>query len=75
MPTFAELETMQGAVRRHRPGVFVWADGSRSGVTYDVDEDGERYATVGYTALPAGVYAEIEHGTCGVLQAFRVYLR
>lgn len=41
------------------------------GVTYGVDEHGE-YATIGFN-LPAGIFAEIEDGTFGQLQGFRVY--
>jgi len=41
-------------------------------VTYDEDEDGERYATVGFV-LPDDVFAEIEGGTYGGLVGLRVY--
>lgn len=43
------------------------------GIMYDTDEDGLDYASVGYN-LPDGLYAEVEHGTYGELQAIRVYL-
>lgn len=42
------------------------------GVTYSIDEDGDEYATIGYN-LPEGVMAEVEDGTYGSLQGFRVY--
>ena len=41
------------------------------GVTWGEDESGE-YATIGMV-LPYGVYAEIEDGTYGQMQAFRIY--
>lgn len=43
------------------------------GVTYDLDEDSEPYARIGFV-LPEGVYAEIEDGTYGELQALRICL-
>jgi hypothetical protein len=42
------------------------------GVQYDVDEDGV-YARIGMS-LPEGAYAEVDDGTYGTLNAFRVYL-
>ena len=42
------------------------------GVMYGTDEDDNTYATVGFI-LPNGVYAEIEDGTFGELQGFRIY--
>lgn len=42
------------------------------GCMYDSDDGDEQYVTVGFN-LPAGVFAEIEDGTCGELQGFRIY--
>lgn len=45
------------------------------GVSYvdrDDDEDGIGFATIGFV-MPEGIYAEIEHGTYGELQGFRVF--
>lgn len=41
-------------------------------VTYDEDEDGDRYATVGFVLLDS-VFVEIEGGTYGNLVGLRVY--
>lgn len=35
--------------------------------------DSEVWVVVGMSALPGGVFAEIEHGTYGNLQGFRYY--
>ena len=40
------------------------------GVTYS-EEDGEVFASVGFVVSRPGIYAEIEGGTFGELQAFR----
>ena len=61
-----------GFVVANAPEVVVGPFGSH-GVTYGVDEDGERYASVGFV-LPEGVYAEIEDGTYGTLTGLRIYL-
>lgn len=44
-----------------------------SGVTWDYDEDGDEYMLVGFTTSVKNVYAEIDSGTYGNLQALRVY--
>jgi hypothetical protein len=44
-----------------------------SGCWYATDEDGDDYVTVGYN-MPKHVFAEIEDGTYGQLQGFRIYL-
>ena len=42
------------------------------GLLFEADEDGDEYVTIGFN-LPKGVYAEIEDGTYGELQGFRIY--
>jgi len=69
VPTW--LRTLGFAVR-YRPDAITGPLGTH-GVTYDVDDDGEPYARIGF-GLPEGVYAEIEDGTYGELQALRIYL-
>lgn len=41
------------------------------GIQYGEDEAGE-YATIGFT-LPDGIYGEVDGGTYGQLQGFRIY--
>lgn len=43
------------------------------GMHYDFDEDGDGFVTIGFN-LPDGVFAEIDGGTYGQLQGFRIYL-
>lgn len=73
MPTYIELSAMAATLRAELPDSYQWPDGSTSGIYYAADEDGEDYAVVGYN-LPDGIYAEIDSGTYGTLQGFRVYL-
>lgn len=42
------------------------------GCTYNTDEDGCRFVTVGFV-MPDRVFAEIEDGTYGELQGLRIY--
>lgn len=41
--------------------------------TYDTDEDGRQYVVISFN-MPNDVYAEIEDGTYGSLQGWRIYL-
>lgn len=61
-----------GTAISYRPAAITGPFGTH-GVTYERDEDDEPYASIGFN-LPEGVYAEIEDGTYGELQALRVYL-
>lgn len=73
MPTYIELSAMAATLRAERPDSYQWPDGSTSGIYYHEEEDGQVCASVGYN-LPDGIYAEIDYGTHGTLQGFRVYL-
>lgn len=53
----------------HEWGSLVGLNGI--GLTYGEDEEGE-YVVLGF-ALPEGWFAEIEDGTYGELQGFRIY--
>lgn len=53
-------------------GGFIDTPLGRHGVTLGVDEVDDEFASIGMV-LPEGVYAEIEDGTYGQLQAFRIY--
>jgi hypothetical protein len=48
--------------------------GGRAAVTYQSDEDGNRYAFVPFAVGVDGVSAEIEDDTYGTLFGFRFYL-
>lgn len=52
----------------------VYFDGpfGKHGCTYGVDEDGCKYVTIGYN-MPEHIFAEIEDGTYGNLQGWRIY--
>lgn len=74
MPSYDELSAMAEYVRVHKPDhYYEWSNGDRSGIHYGEDEDGDAFALVGYS-LPEAIYAEIDSGTYGTLQGFRVYL-
>ena len=55
----------------HRPTLIKSPFGDL-GVVWDYDPEFGTYATVGFN-LPDGIYAEIEDGTYGQLQGFRIY--
>lgn len=73
--TDMNIEDFTDELRRHlteeRPTTLESPAGTQ-GVTYGSDDQGE-FATIGMT-LPEGVFAEIEDGTFGQLQGYRVYL-
>jgi hypothetical protein len=56
-----------------RPDLLVGPFGAH-GVTYGTDEDGEAYATVGFSLPGDEVFAELCDATYGSLCGFRVYL-
>lgn len=56
-----------------RPTSVETPDGTH-GVAYGTDEDGDDYAIVGFNVNGKNIYAEIEDGTFGSLQGFRIYL-
>lgn len=60
-----------------RPTTFESPVLGESGILYlhdtETPEENHPYALVGFQ-LPEGIFAEIEDGTYGELQAFRIYL-
>ena len=71
-PLFAWLGEMRTRLQAGERPESVESPFGTHGVNYG-EEDGERFATVGFV-LPDGVFAEIEDGTYGQLNGFRVFL-
>lgn len=71
----AELEAIADGMIHHneRPTSITTSFGTH-GVHYGTDEDGDDYAIVGFNIFHKNIYAEIEDGTYGQLQGFRIYL-
>jgi len=67
------LKVVKDNVRdnNHNLTEVLWNNGSKSGIQY-LEDDFGRYALVGYTE-PADCYAEIDDGTYGSLNGFRLY--